>query len=68
MLDKNTSLVWEYLKNHFATSDKEINLPEIQISGLSPEDVIKSIDSLENIGYININYKYKSQPIKSINL
>lgn len=68
MLDKNTSLVWEYLKNHFANSNKSVYLPDIMPIGLPVEDIIKSLDILEDNGYININHKYPSKPIESINI
>ncbi|WP_346962402.1 hypothetical protein [Clostridium sp.] len=68
MSDKNTSLVWEYLKNHFANSDSPVHLVDLISTGLSANDIGKSIDVLEADGCININHKYRSEPIESINL
>lgn len=67
-LDKNTSLVWEYLKNHFSKSDTPVNSVDILATGLSIDDVFKSIDILESNGYLNVNDRYPSKPIESINL
>lgn len=67
-LDKNTSLVWEYLKNHFSKTDSSVHLVDILSTGLSADDVNKSINILENNGFINVNHKYASEPIEGINL
>lgn len=68
MLDKNTSLVWEYLKNHFATSDRPVELTSMLSIGLSVDEINKSKDNLERDGLINVNQKYVTKPIESINL
>lgn len=68
MSDKNTSLVWEYLKNHFANSDSPVHLVDLMSTGLSANDINQSISNLERDGYVNVNHKYRSEPIESINL
>ena len=68
MLDKNTFLVWEYLKNHFSKNSTYIERIDLLSIGLSSKDIDNSIDVLESKGCININHKYVSKPIESINL
>lgn len=68
MLDKNSLIVLAYLKNHFTSSDNPVCIADILSTGLSTDDIIKAIDILEDNGHININHKYQSNPIESINI
>ena len=68
MLDPNTSIVLEYIKNHFSKNNEYLERIDLLYTGLSAKEINKSIDILENIGYINVNHKYISNPIEEINL
>lgn len=68
MLDPNTSIVLEYIKNYFSKNNEYLERIDLLYTGLSAKEINKSIDILENIGYINVNHKYISNPIEGINL
>lgn len=68
MLDTNTSIVLEYIKNHFSKTNEYLERIDLLYTCLSAKEINKSIDILENIGYINVNHTYISNPIEGINL
>lgn len=67
MLDKKSLIVLTYLKNHFKSSDDIIHPIEININGLSFEDIYNAIETLDKHGYINMNTKYVGSGVESVN-
>lgn len=68
MLDKNTLIVLEDIKNHFSKNTESLTPIDLLSTGLTYEDIDKSLHILENDGYININHKYIQPIIEGINL
>lgn len=68
MLDNNSLIVLAYLKNHFKESDKPISALDINIGGLSYNDIYVAIETLDNDGHINLTPKDYIQPqVESVN-
>ena len=68
MLDNKSLIVLAYLKNHFSKNSTYIERIDLLSIGLSSKDIDNSIAVLESKGCINVNHKYVSKPIESINL
>lgn len=67
MLDTKVAIVLTYLKEYFKVNSKPIEVVNININGLTSNDILEAIDTLDNLGYLNRDNKYISSPIESIN-